>query len=257
MRGFAKTSLCRVKGKILTELDIWNTAVLVYLATTMQVLGFLFRTQLILRLLVLLGTVFYVAFYYFHPVEPIWDAIYGSSLIGLANIIGLGFLIYSRVPLGMDETERELFDAMGGLEPGMFRKLMAIGDLWDSHTMVELTHEGRKPESLFFVLRGQTEVRKGVSSFKVRDRVFIGEVAFLTGATASASTSLLNGGVYVQWDSKRLRALCERRPALRQAFEALISRDLASKVATGVQPDNLRVINDGPVQVLRQNAAIA
>ncbi|MEM7060042.1 MAG: cyclic nucleotide-binding domain-containing protein [Pseudomonadota bacterium] len=230
---------------------------LVYLATTMQVLGFLFRTQLILRLLVLLGTVFYIAFYYFHPAEPIWDAIYGSSLIGLANIIGLVILIYSRVPFGMSDWERELFDAMGGLEPGMFRKLVSIGQLGDSRRPIEMTQEGRRPKKLYFVLRGRTTVRKGVSSFQITDRVFIGEVAFLTGVTATASTVLERGGTIVEWDSDRLRCLCKKRPALRQAFEALISRDLAAKVATGVQPDNLRVMNEGPIQVIRQNAAIA
>ena len=53
-----------------------------------------------------------------------------------------------------------------------------------------------------------------------------------------------NGGVYVSWDVARLTRLCARRPALRQALDALISRDLACKVATGVQTEDLRVIAD-------------
>ena len=241
----------------MAELNLWDTALLVYLATTLQVLGFLFRTQIILRLLVLFGSILYVLFYYFHPSAPIWDAIYGSSLIALANLVGLALLIYSRVPLGMSDNERELFEALGGLEPGMFRKLMKAGSLRDTTDPVELTREGRRPDKLYFVLKGRTEVKKNVTVFQLCERSFVGEVAFLTGAHASASTTLMHGGTYVEWDCARLRLLCQRRPAFRQAFEALISRDLATKVATGVQPDNLRVVDQGPIQLLRERAAIA
>ncbi|MEM9138474.1 MAG: hypothetical protein AAGB15_01465 [Pseudomonadota bacterium] len=238
-------------------LELWDTAALVYLATAMQALGLLFRQQILLRVLVLLGSVFFVLFYYFHTAEPLWDAIIGSSLIGAANAIGLMALIYSRVPLGMNERERDFYDAIGRIEPGLFRKLLAIGHLCDTAERVEMTQEGRHPEKLFFVLKGRIDIQKGATSFRIGERVFVGEIAHQLGLPASATATLPEGGIFIEWDSKKLKALSERRPRLGQAIDALISRDMAAKVSTGVQPTDLSVLPEAPVRMLRESVSAA
>ena len=68
---------------------VWDTETLVTIAIVGYVLGFLFKSQITLRMLVLVASLFYIAYYYYHPAEPLWGAIWGSVLIIVANLIGL------------------------------------------------------------------------------------------------------------------------------------------------------------------------
>lgn len=241
----------------MADFTVWDTVWLVYIATAMQVLGLLITKQIMLRILVLIGSIFYVLFAYFHLSEPLWAAVYGSALIGLANLIGLSLLIYSRVPIGMTETERAFFDALGKPEPGVFRRLLAKGHIKKTDLPLKLTQEGDVPDKLYFVLTGQVEVQKGDASFVLHDQCFVGEVAYLSGVNASGSARLLQGGLYIEWDCSRLKKATKKSPVLRQTLEALISRDLATKVATGVQTSNLRVADKSPIQIRHSTSATA
>ncbi|MEM1299419.1 MAG: hypothetical protein AAGH68_09065 [Pseudomonadota bacterium] len=209
----------------------FSTATFVHLATGAQMLGLLVTRQLVLRVLVLIGSALFVVYYYTHLGQPQWDAIVGSSLIGLANLVGLLALLYSRIPIGMRGENRLLFEAIGGLEPGQFRKLMRVGRMVQSPHPVTLTHEGEIPGQLFFVLQGRPRIEKDDYAFRISDRCFVGEVAFKLGCPASATASLPEGGMYVTWERTRLEALLAGSPMLKQAFDALISRDMANKVA--------------------------
>jgi hypothetical protein len=46
------------------------------------------------------------------------------------------------------------------------------------------------------------------------------------------------GARYVRWDAEALRKLSDRRPALGNALNALLTRDLAIKLKTSYQPRN-------------------
>ena len=208
-----------------------GTEAFVYLATAAQVLGLLVTRQIILRVLVLVGSSLFVAYYYFHLGQPQWDALVGSSLIGLANLIGLLLLLHSRLPIGMKAQDRVLFDAFGGLEPGQFRRLMKIGHVVRTDQPVLLTEEGQPVEKLVFVTRGTPMIEKDGQAFRIRNNSFVGEVAFKLDTPASATVTLPEGGTYVEWPRPRLDAMLSGAPILAQAFDAMIARDMAAKVA--------------------------
>ncbi|MEM7237668.1 MAG: hypothetical protein AAF501_07595 [Pseudomonadota bacterium] len=218
-----------------------NTAVFVYLATGAQVLGLLVTRQLILRLLVLIGSGLFIFYYYTHLGQPQWEAIIGSSLIALANLIGLLLLVYSRLPIGLRGDERILFEAIGGLEPGQFRRLMRIGRTVQTSEPVELTLEGQRLEELFFVLQGRPRINKGSHAFTASEKCFVGEVAFKLGCPASATATLPEGGTYIYWQKPILDATLAGSPRLKQAFDALISRDMARKVARSTSLDSREI----------------
>ena len=60
---------------------------------------------------------------------------------------------------------------------------------------------------------------------------FVGEVSFVTGATAPATITVLPGAELLEWDGKILRDAFRRDPTLRPALEAILGRDLARKVS--------------------------
>lgn len=215
----------------LSEIFSLNAGLFVHLATLGYVLGFLFKNQFVLRILVMAATVSYIIYYYAYPAEPLWGAIFGSLLIMAANVVGLIRLIYDRLPIHIEPAYQKIFDNMKGLQPGSFRKLMKIGQLETATTQMLLTEQGQHPKSLFYILEGETSAARDQHHFKIPVGSFIGEVSFILGKPATATVMLQEKAVYLRWDRERLLKTLEKNPELQQAFEAQIGRDMATKVS--------------------------
>ena len=217
----------------------WDVGVLVHLATLGFILGFLFRSQLVLRLLVLIATVLYIIYYYSFPAEPLWGAIIGSLLILVANITGTLRLLYSRIPLRINGEQKRIFESLKGLEPGEFRRLMKIGEFVTAKSDTTLTELGVKPEYLYYVINGQPTAFKDKIEFAISPGKFIGEVSFVLKSAASATVKLPEGGRFIRWPRDLLQRTLEKNPQLQRAFEAQIGRDMARKVAISEVKDDL------------------
>lgn len=206
---------------------------LAYLAMASYVIGLLFREQLLLRLFMLAGSGSYIAYYYFQPSGILWDAIFATSAIASANIYGLTRLVWSRyvpfLPTGTLSTFRKL----PGLQPGEFRKLIRHGEIIRNREDALLTTEGERPEYLWFIMEGTPVIRKCGVRFDLGPGAFIGEISFMLGVNASATVILPRGSYLVRWKRERLQALLTGDQGLGRAFEALLARDMARKVAGG------------------------
>ena len=203
----------------------------VHLATLGYVLGFLFKNQLILRLVTLVATFSYIIYYLYYPEEPLWGAILGSSLIIIANLIGTIRLLFDRLPLSISPEYMQVFNRLEGLQPGEFRRLMKIGELANADQDLILTEDQKRPEYLYFVIEGNPQLIKGSDEFEICSNRFVGEVSFILDSVASATVKLPKGGSYVRWERAALAQVLEKSASMKQTFEALIGRDLATKVA--------------------------
>ncbi len=211
----------------------FSQASLVHIAVLFYAVGFLCRDQIALRCSVLTGSCFYLAYYRFVDGGPLWDAFAGSMLIASANLAGLLSLIHSRMAFTIPRADRPLHQALGALEPGIFRQLLRLGVRREAAAGTPLTREGETPDELFFVLSGRPVVRKAGASFEIDPLCFVGEVSWMLGTPASATVELPEGATYLAWPRVRLDRLMRRRPRAKQALEALIARDMARKVAAG------------------------
>lgn len=194
-------------------------------------LGLLFKNQIILRILILIGTAFYIYYYYIASNEPLWDAIYTSILIGISNIIGFINLLISQSPRFIAAGQMDLYNMLGGMEPGNFRKLMKIGTRRILNDDEQLTTQDTIPNKLFFILSGEVIVEKNGNKFKAGPRVFIGEISMILGTAASASVYLAKGSELVEWDRDVLFKEMAAKDSFRIAVEAIIGKDMAQKVA--------------------------
>lgn len=82
---------------------------LAILAVCFQLLGLITRNELRLRSLLLLGSAFYIAYYLTVGERPLWEAVFASSLLALANIYALVLISLDRSTLWMKAEMRELF----------------------------------------------------------------------------------------------------------------------------------------------------
>lgn len=208
-----------------------GTGMLVHLAALLQLLGLLSREQLLLRSLVLLGSLAYIAYYYAHPEQPLWGAIFWSSVLAAANIVGIGRIAWERTSFRRTGDERYFLNMIKTLTPGELRRLMRLAEWRVAERTTTITQEDQPVDSLYFVLDGQIEIVKAGRSFSVDPSVFIGEVAFLLNTRASASVFLQPGTKYIEWPAQALRKAIERHPPLGQAMHRLFNQELAGKVA--------------------------
>lgn len=220
--------------------DFYDPAYLAWIAGGFYTLGYLVINQVVLRLLVLVGTAFYVWYYYVIGNVPLWDAIWVSVLLGAANLIGLTNLLFHKSRLFIPRAHRDVYDrSFLHMPPADFHTLMRIGHREVLQRDTIITREGEPVDKLYFVVEGHVTIEKLGEAFRIPDNVFVGEVGYLTGRAASATTHLPEGAEVIYWRFSDLKRASARKPRFKLAFEAMISRDLADKVSLAVAPHGL------------------
>ncbi len=142
--------------------------------------------------------------------------------------------------------ERKLFDLLGDLTPGQFRKLLKAGRQEVATSPLVITQENEPSNELYFIIEGKITIAKGGQRTVSEGKTFIGEIAFLLSRPATATVTLEPGCHYCVWNSKALHAVLNGNPALRTALSAAMNRKLAEKVAqagvlTDITGDDLKV----------------
>lgn len=210
---------------------LFSANILVHLALLFYAAGFLIRDELWLRSLVLMGTLFYISYYYHISDDPLWDAIFASGVLAVINIVLIIVIIRERTVLAMSSHEAGLYDIFSTLTPGQFRKLLRNGH-WRTATRPEtLTEIGKPVDRLYYIVSGAIDLEKDAGSGSVGGEIFIGEIAFVLGTNASATVTARPGTVYLEWEAVAIRRLMNRSLAFKNAMIALFNVDMARKVA--------------------------
>ena len=216
--------------------DLAFSDFLVLAAAGMFVLGYLIINQMMLRIMLLIGTLLYIWYYAVVDDTPLWPAIWASMATGTANLIGLMGLVYRNSTLAIPKRYRDIYVHFDILPPGDFRKLMSAARRVTRPAGHALTVEGARVNTLHYGIDGSVEVEKFGERFSIPDGIFVGEIAYLTGNRASASTYLAADSDVLEWDVALLKQRAKRDPRFRLAMDAMISLDLAGKVARAGSP---------------------
>lgn len=213
----------------------WGPDLVIALAIALQFTGFLFRRQVVLRLLVMAGSVCCVVHYATVADEPLWAAIAGRALLIAANLFGLAALLLEQSAFALARDQRHLLAAFAPMRPGQLRRLPRLAAPRRIEAETALTAEGETPAHLHFVVSGPLSLtRRGGPSFVIHGPCFIGEVAWLLGVPASATVAALPGAEVASWPVDRLHKLSRRSPRLEEALDALIAQDMARKVSASL-----------------------
>jgi len=220
------------------DIDL-NTALLIHIGALFYIIAFLIRDEMRLRLMVLAGSVFYLLYYYWFPETPLWDAILTTVILTLANLFILFRILLERTTFALNEEEKQLFEAFEGFSPGQFRQLLKIAKWRTAEGSVELTAEKQPLSRLFFIYNGNVTAEKGDHRFTVEARNFIGEITFVLEGLPTATVTASPITRFIEWESEEIRHLMDKSPAFENAMMALLSRDLADKLATSIQPEKV------------------
>lgn len=230
--------------------DIFTPPVLITLAGGLYTLGLLIINQMLLRLMIFAGSVAYLAYYWTAADTPLWGAIYTTTILMVANVIGMASLLLRNASFAIPRGFEDIYPNFKPLLPGDFRALMLLSERRTLEVDTVLSREAAPQDTLFFIIHGIPTVTKMGTSFPMAERIFVGEVAYLTGNGSAATTSVKAGTELLSWDLTKLRKAAERKPRLKLALDAVISKDLARKVALAVAPAAQQIGRDQ----VRENA---
>jgi hypothetical protein len=206
---------------------------LVYFGLLLKVSGFLIRDELLLRTLVGGGLLCDVVFFLLQD-PPIWSSASAGSVLVAINVVVCLIILAERTTLNMTRREKRLFEALGTMTPGQFRRLMRNADKNEATERVQLATEGAHLRHLFFVEGDTFYLEKEGQIATGQGPAFIGEIAFLRNTPASATVFVEPGTQYIGWPISQLTTSLDKSPPLRNAFMTAVARDLSIKVASSL-----------------------
>lgn len=237
MRADSAQAALRRSGRRAIEFDpTW----LIHIGAGLLLIAYAVRDELRLRVLIIVATIIYIAYYYYVPRPPLWDAIVTSALMVLVNLWVLFEILLERTTLRMTEDEKALFDAFETLSPGQFRRVARLAR-WRTATDPDgtlLTQDEEPSTALFYIFEGIISVEKHGRRFRLPAHNFVGEVGYVLNRPTTTTSVAPEGVRYIEWDAGQLRALGTRYPNLGNALNALLTRDLAKKLKTSYRPDD-------------------
>lgn len=224
---------CRENGEGLRVLDgIDAKSLLIVAAVSTYVFGFLFRDQIYTRLLVVIGSSFYIFYYATVGPTPLWDAIIGSALIALSSLQGLLLLLWGRMEIAVPRSARHIYTSFGKIEPGHFRRLIKFADRRVIDAPLVLVEQNKRPDMLWYLVDGNATLRReGQDDVVLSGPAFIGEIAWMTTGLASATVIADAGVELLGWTRNDLRRAMRYNAKLEIALESLIAQDIARKLA--------------------------
>jgi len=202
--------------------------ILVHIGAFLFLLAYLVRDQILLRGLIILGTVFYIVYYFFME-TPLWSALLWNSSFVVINLLMIGVIYSDRASFVMSEREKKLYQVFNTLSPGEFKKLLKIADWFDGSSEEQITTEGEVPARLYFIIDGEALIARDDKKFFVGPSVFIGELAYLIKKPATATVKLTDKVVGISWKTSSLIKLLASNPQMKIAFDGLLNQDLAAK----------------------------
>ena len=207
-----------------------SSDILVHIGSFLLLLAYLVRDQILLRAVIILGTIFYIVYYIFME-APLWSALLWNVSFVVINLIMIVVIYSDKTSFVMSEKEAKLYQVFYTLSPGEYKKLLKIADWFDGSSEEKITTEGEIPSRLYFIINGEALIARDDKKFIVGPNVFIGELAYLTKKPATATVKLTDKVVGISWKTTSLTKLLASNPQMKIAFDGLLNQDLAAKLA--------------------------
>jgi len=196
-------------------------------------LSFLARDILWLRVLSILAGLLFIAFY-LGMAEPIWSGVAWNVLFISINLFHIVGIVRERQPVQLSDTELRLRDLVfAALDPRDLRRLVVCGAWTDHGADAVVVQQGQADCGLMVIVTGRVGVRvDGQQIAELSDGHLVGERSWITGEPPNADVVALGPVRCLHWQTAALEPLLEKHPAIHQALQVIVGRDLARKLSS-------------------------
>jgi hypothetical protein len=190
--------------------------------------GFLIRDVVLSRAVFAVGVAVFV--YGFALGDGNFFALIWAVVFLLVNMAVIWASLRDRFTTPLSPEEQALAKEMPQFSDGDFRRLIQSCSWQTLDASLQLTEQGKPSKTLYYIVAGGATVTKSGKELEVGDNLLIGEISFSQDVPATATVHAHEGSVLISWPSKKLKRLLKRK-SLKAAFDALLSHDLADKLA--------------------------
>lgn len=162
-----------------------------------------------------------------------WSMVGWEAAFTLVSTAQVGILIYERRMARLTDEEADLrkrmFEQLSVVD---FHRLIKTGT-WVSTSEGEvLTHQGQPVARIVLITDGATKVDvDGQIVAYCNQGDFIGEMAFVSGNSASATVTTIAPTRYLMWTFTDLKTLINKYPDIRTALQSVFNANLIDKLA--------------------------
>ena len=206
----------------MSQFFVFNVGAAVFLV------GFLIRDVVLSRAVFAVGVAVFV--YGFALGDGNFFALIWAVVFLLVNIAVIWASLRDRFTTPLSPEEQALAKEMPQFSDGDFRRLIQSCSWQTLDASLQLTEQGKPSKTLYYIVAGGATVTKSGKELEVGDNLLIGEISFSQDVPATATVNAHEGSVLISWPSKKLKRLLKRK-SLKAAFDALLSHDLADKLA--------------------------
>ena len=202
------------------------------LGFAIALIALLFRDMLWLRVVSILGTLLIFPMYIFSD-EIGWTSIGWNSAHIVINSIQIVILILLRRPLVLKGIEKQIHTSIFyAITTRTFDKIFKLAKFEEYVNNTELIHIDEPIHNLYLVINGDVEVTLQDDTKRiVSSNTFLGEQAFITGETASATVRILSDrATLLKWDHQKLQDFLNKDVALSNTFDLILTSDIIEKL---------------------------
>jgi len=195
-------------------------------------ISLIFRDILWLRVLCVLGTVLVFPLYVFRD-EIVWTSLSWNFAGVVINLLQIVILILYRRPLVLKGIEKQIYASVfNALNPRTFVKIFKLAKLEEYIDNTILIRRNDPVGSLYLIIDGNVEVTLEDNTERIiSSNIFIGEQAFITGETASATVRILSDrATLLKWDSRTLQDFLDKDAELSNTFDLILTTDIIGKL---------------------------
>ncbi|MDP7250718.1 MAG: cyclic nucleotide-binding domain-containing protein [Planctomycetota bacterium] len=202
---------------------------LAHVAYALIAFSFVARDILFLRILSVVASVNFIMFFIHRET---YIPVYWNIGFIAVNVYHIFHLVSERNAIEFDEYEEELYHSVfHSFSPVEFMKLIRLAEWQVAPPGEMLTHQDEEQDKMMLLFHGRASVVVADSKVaELKDGAFIGEMAFLTGESASATVVVDEETRYLMWDISKLKSFLKRNPSLRFGLQGIIGQDLSKKL---------------------------
>ncbi|HKP26906.1 MAG TPA: cyclic nucleotide-binding domain-containing protein [Dongiaceae bacterium] len=187
-----------------------------------------------LRVTAVIGLYFEIAYFVLVSGGALYTGIGWDAIFIAINLFHLLRLTRERMRLRLASDDRDLLRTLfDGLDDAQIGMLLNSASWHKAPVGEQLTIEGAPVPALMLIAAGQVSVDVGDQTVaRMGPGSFIGEMAFLTGGTASATVIATQPTRVMKIEQQRLRTLLVIDSQIAAVMHRLLGADLAQKLRT-------------------------
>lgn len=203
-----------------------------HVSYSLQAISYLVRDILLLRIIAICASIAEITYDFLIADHPLWVGILWNGCFVVINTGQILYALVERGQLKFQPEEMELYETVfhrfSLLE---YKKLLRIGEWQSLPPQSVITQEGEDIDSVILIYNGLVSVQKaGKEVAQLKDGNIIGEMSFLQGGAATATTKTLAPTRVLKWKKTELRALLDRNPTMGLAMQSVFNAELIYKL---------------------------